>query len=232
MNGTPWVSFVVPTLNEAARLPGLLDDLSAVDLPAEVVVADGGSADGTVELARERPRVRVVAAERGRGTQMNAGARAAGGEWLCFLHADVRMDGAARRDLERAVRSRDVAAATWRLAIDGSRPVYRVLEAGARLRHLLGGLAYGDQGLLVRREAFESVDGFPDEPLFEDVAIVRALRRRGELMRFPSALRVSPRRWEREGVLRGTLRNAMLISAYLAGAPPRRLARWYRPCAP
>lgn len=225
------VSFVVPTLNEALALPGLLTDLSAVAVPAEIVVADGGSEDGTVRMARESPGVRLVAAPRGRGSQMNAGARAAVGDWLCFLHADVRMDAAARKDLERAVGAdgNAVKAATWRLAIDGSHPWYRFLEVGARVRHVVGGLAYGDQGLLIRRELFAAVRGFPDEPLFEDVALIRTLRRVGGVTRFGSALRVSARRWEREGLVWGTVRNVFLVSAYLAGTPPRRLVRWYRP---
>jgi rSAM/selenodomain-associated transferase 2 len=220
-------SIVIPTLNEAANLPALLEDLAKLTIPAEVIVADGGSRDDTVSIA-ENAGASVVLARRGRGPQLNAGAAAASGEWFCFLHADVRMNAAARTELERAL-GESVDAAVWRLAIGAKGLWPRVMELGGALRDRLGGLPYGDQGLLVRRSLFDGVGGFPDIPIMEDVAMVQALRRRTRIERLRAPLLVSPRRWQREGPYRTWLRNAALITAFHAGVPPARLARWYRP---
>jgi rSAM/selenodomain-associated transferase 2 len=224
----PQLGIVVPTLNEEQYLATLLESVRSLSISTDVVVADGGSGDETGTVA-ERMGARVIRCEPGRARQMNAGAEAALGDWLCFLHADVQLPAAARDDLVRTVTADADDAAVWRLAIDAKGTWFRVLEFGARLRDRLGGLPYGDQGLLVRRRVFEDVGGFPDIPLMEDVAMVRILRRRGRLLRLSSSVVVSARRWQREGALRGWLRNVCLMSAYLLGVDPYRLARWYRP---
>jgi rSAM/selenodomain-associated transferase 2 len=224
----PTVGVVIPTLNEAAYLPEILHDISQVGLPHEVVVADGGSHDDTLTVARAAG-ARVVSAPRGRGLQLNAGAAAVAGEWLCFLHADVRMPQAARTELERAVADTAVLAAVWGLRIDAGGFWPRFMELGNVLRDRIGGLPYGDQGLLVRRELFATVGGFPPFPIMEDVALIRLLGRRTHIERLGAPLGVSPRRWLREGPYRTWIRNSLLLSAYLAGASPQRLARWYRP---
>ena len=222
------LAVVIPVFNEASHLPALLDDLERLETPKEIIVVDGGSSDATVEVAGERG-AHVLSAPRGRSLQMNAGARTTDATWLCFLHADVRMGERARRALERVVGDPDVEVAVWSLTIaaDGLWP--RVMEFGAYLRDRLGGLPYGDQGLLVRRALFTAVGGFPEIPIMEDVAIVRSLRSRTPIHRLPAALSVSPRRWEREGPYRAWVRNAVLVTAFLIGVAPERLARWYRP---
>jgi hypothetical protein len=139
------------------------------------------------------------------------------------------MPAPARRELERVVEQNRAQAAVWSLAIDAVGMWPRVMEWGARVRDRLGGLPYGDQGLLVRRELFAALGGYPAIPVMEDVALIRALRRRARVDRLRAPLVVSPRRWQREGPYRTWLRNSLLIGAYLAGAHPRRLARWYRP---
>jgi hypothetical protein len=131
--------------------------------------------------------------------------------------------------LEETVRDPAAAVAVWRLAIDGAGWWLRAVELGALIRDRVGGLPYGDQGLLVRRRLFERVGGFPEIPIMEDVAIVRALRRCATVRRLDARLLVSDRRWRREGGFRTWLRNVGLMGAYLAGVPPTRLARWYRP---
>jgi rSAM/selenodomain-associated transferase 2 len=221
------VGVVIPTLNEARQLPGLLGDLARVAVPLEVVIADGGSGDGTPAIAFDHG-ARVVGSPPGRGRQLNAGAASLATPWLCVLHADVRMPERARDALRRAVDER-VDAAVWRFAIDAPERWARVMELGARLRDRVGGLPYGDQGLLVRRELFDAVGGYPDTPVMEDVALVRALARRCTIGRLDAALVVSPRRWRREGPYRTWLRNTALVTAYLLRVPPERLARWYRP---
>ena len=218
---------VIPTLNEADTLPGILSDLAELTLPVAVVIADGGSTDATVAEA-ERRGVRVVRAPRGRGPQLNAGAAVLDTEWLLFLHADVRLPVDARVTLERAVAGTDDAA-VFALAIEADGFWPRLMELGARVRDRLGGLPYGDQGLLVRRRQFDRAGGYPDIPIMEDVSIVRALRRLGPIGHLPAAVRASPRRWQREGPYRAWARNTALLAAWIAGVSPHRLAHWYRP---
>ncbi len=222
------VAFVIPALNEAEHLPRLLSDLREVDLPLDVTVVDGGSSDDTIGVAQGAG-ARVITAPRGRARQMNAGARECDTDWLCFLHADVRMPKEARRDLERAVRRPTAPAAAWRLAVDGPGAWLRLMEFGAWMRDRVCGLPYGDQGLLVRRHVFERLGGFPDVPVLEDAAFVRALKRHVRLARLPSRIVVSDRRWRKEGRYLTTLRNAALLAAFALGVPPHRLAHWYRP---
>jgi rSAM/selenodomain-associated transferase 2 len=227
--GVPVLGVVIPTFNEAPSLPGILADLRLLRVPHTVVIVDGGSHDATREIAAALG-ARVVTVPRGRGPQLNAGARVLDTEWLLFVHADVRMPEAARMALTQALAG-GAETAVFALAIDAPGVWPRVMELGARLRDRMGGLPYGDQGLLVRRRLFEEVGGYPAIPVMEDVAIVRALGRRAPLRRLPGPLRVSPRRWRREGPYRTWARNAVLLAAYLAGVSPHRLARWYRPDA-
>jgi rSAM/selenodomain-associated transferase 2 len=223
------IGVVIPTLDEEQRLPGLLGDLRCLAraVALDVVVADGGSSDATVAAAA-RGGARVLATSRGRAHQLNAGAAAAPGEWLLFLHADSRLPAAARRALLAAlVDEPDLDAAVFRFAIDLPAPWKRFIELGQALRQRLYGLPYGDQGLLVRRTLFQAVGGYADLPLLEDVALIRALRRRGVAIRMlPAALVTSGRRYRAHGVVRTWLLNVALISLYLIGVPARRLARW------
>lgn len=222
------IGVVIPTLNEERALPALLEDLRelGVALPLEVVVVDAGSGDGTRAIAAAAG-VRVLAAARGRARQLNAGARAVRGEWLLFLHADCRLDSQARGALERAVAAgSEMSAAVFRFAIDLPGFWKRVIELGQRMREGLWGLPYGDQGLLVRRTLFDTVGGYPDVPLMEDVGIVRRLRHATAIRRLPGAVLTSGRRYLRDGVIRTWLRHTALITLYRAGVSPRRLARW------
>lgn len=189
---------------------------------------DGGSSDTTCSVARALG-ARVLSAPRGRGSQLRIGAAAAGAPLLCFLQADVRLPLPALRQIERLVETRPAGAHAFRLAIDREGFAYRVVEWGANVRSRWGGLPYGDQGLLVRREDYEAAGGYPSAPLMEDVALVRALRRTTRIRILPAAVRVSARRWERDGVIRRTWANWRLLLGYLRGVPPEQLALRYRP---
>lgn len=225
----PLVSVVIPTLNEVQTLGGILSDLRRLAVPHEVLVVDGGSDDDTVRLAR-RLDAEVLASTRGRAAQMNAGAERATGEWLCFFHADTRLPESSIHALEEMVRSRGgPRAAVWRLVIDSPRLWARVVETGAWVRDRAAGLPYGDQGLLVHRELFYEVGGFPALPVMEDVAIVRAILRRTRLRRLAQPAISSARRWERQGAVWTFLRNVGLVLAFGLGVPADRLARWHRP---
>jgi uncharacterized protein len=220
------IGVVIPTLDEAENLPRLLDDLRRVVVPLDIVVVDGGSTDDTLAVAKRRG-ARAVVALRGRGAQMNAGARVARGEWLFFVHADTRVPAPARRALLGAVvDDPEVEVAVFRFAVDLPPAGKRFIEAGQALRQALYGLPYGDQGLLVRRDLFFTVGGFPEIPLLEDVALLRLLRRRARVRVLPAAIVTSGRRYRRGGVLRTWLRHTAIITLYFAGVAPRRLARW------
>ena len=215
---------VVPTLNEATYLPALLGDLSELSFPAQVVVSDGGSTDATRRLARERG-AEVILARRGRAHQMNAGARVLSTGWLLFLHADSRLPARARECLaDRLSDNGERNAAYFRFAVEGQGWFFRCIELGQFLRERIGRLPYGDQGLLVRREDFEAVGAFPEIPILEDVAILRALQAHGPVRRLPAHLPTSARRYKEEGRGRTLLRNLAVLGMTLTGARPERLA--------
>lgn len=217
---------VIPTLNEAAALPGLLSDLRDLGtLVDEIIVADAGSSDATTQVAWEAG-ARMVAAPRGRAQQLNAGARASLGKWLLFLHADSRLGPDAGRAIERSMADiPHVDAAVFRFAIDLPWGYRQMIEGGQRIRERLFGLAYGDQGLLVRRRCFKAVGGFPELSLMEDVAMIRKLRRRFRVTRLESPLLTSGRRYRQGGIVRTWLHHTLLITLYLIGVSPNRLAR-------
>ncbi|GAC1476930.1 MAG: TIGR04283 family arsenosugar biosynthesis glycosyltransferase [Gemmatimonadaceae bacterium] len=228
----PRISIIVPTLNEAGTLGELLADVARIGVATEVIVVDGGSTDGTTDIALSAG-AQLIRHAPGRGRQLGAGALAATADLLCFLHADVRLADDAIQELTRLAGERssrpDGGAFAFRLRIDSSRRVFRLVEWGANVRSQLAGLPYGDQGLIVSRSAYRAAGGYPPIGVMEDVALAIGLRRQTTPVRLlPSAARVSPRRWERDGVLRRTLTNWALLVAYLAGIPPARLERWYR----
>lgn len=223
----PSVSIVVPTLDEA---PGIAAHLVALGplraAGAEVIVVDGGSADGTAERAAPLADV-VLQAPRGRASQLNAGARAARGDVLLFLHADTSLPPTALEAVTAALGPEGRRWGRFDVTIAGSSPLLRVVAWSMNLRSRLGGIATGDQAIFVRRDAFEAVGGFPALPLMEDVAMSRALRAHGH----PACLRLrvvtSGRRWEGRGVVRTIVLMWILRAGFWLGIDPARLARRY-----
>ncbi len=214
----------MPVLNERAIVASAVTRALASGAD-EVIVADGGSDDGTWQCV-EPLDCRAVQSAPGRGTQLNAGARAAGGEILLFLHADNRLANGAVAQIRECLRDGGVHAGAFLQRIEHSGRVYRLIEA-ANARRARRGMAYGDQGIFVRRDLFEQLGGFDEVPIMEDVLLMRKLRRRGRLAVLPGPLYVSPRRWQRHGVVRQTLRNQALLMGLRLGMSPDRLARWY-----
>jgi rSAM/selenodomain-associated transferase 2 len=220
------LSIIVPALNEADTIGGLLTDLAPFRAAgAEVILVDGGSSDGTPERAAADVD-RVLPAKKGRAAQMNAGARVAVGDLLWFLHADTRVPADAAAVLQDAW----AGGARWGrfdVRLSGRHFLLRLVERGMNIRSRLTGIATGDQGIFVTRAAFEQAGGFPPLVLMEDIALSTALRRLAR----PACLRVrlitSSRRWEEGGVLRTVLMMWRLRLAYALGADPARLARRY-----
>jgi rSAM/selenodomain-associated transferase 2 len=218
--GLASISVVIPVWNAAARLPPLLAQLHAAGV-GEVVLADGGSSDGTADL----PGLRVVAAPRGRGTQCRAGAEAARGEWLLVLHADTRL-GPGWEEAVRAALREPGRAHHFAFALDDRSPQARRLERAVAWRCRRLALPYGDQGLLIHRALYGAVGGYAPIPLMEDVDLVRRLGRR-RIAAMPAAAITSAEKWQREGWRMRSARNLLILALWFLGVPPERLARLY-----
>ena len=216
------ISVVIPALNEAAAIGECLAAIPAGS--DEVVVADGGSTDGTPDAAA-RAGARVVATERGRGPQMNAGASTATGDALLFLHADSRLPEDAFELVRRSLADEAVAGGAFHLAIDGAGWFYSFTARNANIRSKLVGAPYGDQAFFVRRAAFEALGGYRDLPWCEDLDFIRRLRRAGRVVIAPGAVWTSARRWERHGRVRVTVRNGLLFLRYWLGLLEERKTR-------
>ena len=218
------ISVIIPTLNESSCVAATIAHLRALG-ECEVIVADGGSDDGTVAQASGADR--VLTGARGRSAQMNFGASAATGELLLFLHADCRPEAGAFAEVRRWLRKGGVAAGCFRMRVEAPGLAYRMIDEAATARVRLTGLIYGDQGLFVRRETFDRVGGFPPLRFMEDVFISRSLRRLGRMAVADKRVFVSDRRWRKVGVVRQTLQNWTLTALAMAGVSPDRLAAYY-----
>jgi rSAM/selenodomain-associated transferase 2 len=214
------LAVVIPTLNAAESLARCLEGLAG----ERIIVSDGGSADDTVAVARAGGAA-VVSPQRGRGTQLAAGAQAAGGTWLLFLHADSRLDAEWRKAVEAFAAAAD-RAGYFDLALDDPAPAARRLERIVAWRSSVLGLPYGDQGLLISRALYEAVGGFAAIPLMEDVDLLRRLGRK-RLAPIGATITTSARRYRDGGYVRRPLRNFCCLSLYFAGVAPHRIARLY-----
>jgi rSAM/selenodomain-associated transferase 2 len=218
------ISVIIPTLNEADCLVQTLRCVRA-EQPREIIVVDGGSTDATREAARAADL--VLFAPRGRAAQMNYGAAHASGDVLLFLHADCSLEAGALAAAQTCLHRRGVAAGCFRMTVTADGLAYRLVDACATARVRLTGLIYGDQGLYVERRRFERIGGFPPLRLMEDVFFSKMLRREGRMVVAPHRIFVSPRRWQRQGMVRQTLRNWTLTALAAAGVHPDRLAAFY-----
>ncbi len=231
LRGEGWgegrVSVVIPTLNAAGALPAALAILQAASIIREVIVADGGSSDETAAHARAAG-ARVVVAPRGRGSQLGAGAAAATGDWLFFLHADCRLEPGWEDAVGAflAAPKAQSRAGYFDLALDDEAPAARRLERIVAWRCRALALPYGDQGLMIARTLYDAVGGFRPLPLMEDVDLVRRLGRR-HLARIGARCLASARRYRRDGYFRRPLRNLLCLSLYFAHVPPERIVRLY-----
>lgn len=225
------LSIVIPTLNAGGELPGALACLMQgveAGLVRELVVSDGGSTDGTVEMAEQVGAV-VIPGAPGRGGQIARGVSASTGDWILILHADTQLGAgwveAVERLMARAAAG-EPRAGYFRLRFRAKGLMAGVTATWANLRARLFGLPYGDQGLVLPRSLYAEVGGMPDLPLMEDVAIARALR--GRLIALEAEAATSATRYEKSGWIRRGSRNFWTLVSYLMGADPEALARDYR----
>lgn len=226
------ITVIIPTLNAEERLAQTFAALvpAVVDgLIKEVIVIDGGSTDATSDIA-DLAGAEFIQAPRGRGSQLRAGAEMAQGDWLLFLHDDTALDAGWEREvrsyIERSARTGRTGAAAFRFALDDFGFMPRLMESLVRLRCLILGLPYGDQGLLISKSLYKSLGGFREIPLMEDVDIIHRLGRR-RLTMLRSCAVTSAARYRRDGYFSRVARNISCLTLYYLRVPPRFIARIY-----
>ena len=219
------ISVVIPALDEEAQLAETIASARASGV-GEIIVVDGGSRDATASVARQHAD-RILTASRGRAAQMNAGAAAARGEVLLFLHADTRLPPGFDADVLHALADPTTASGRFDVHLVPGTPLLRAVAELMNLRSRLSGIATGDQAIFVRRGVFEAIGGFEPIPLMEDIALTRALKRRGRVACLRARVETSSRRWLRDGPLRTILLMWWLRFLYFCGVPPERLRERY-----
>jgi len=217
---------VVPLLNEAMALPQLLQDLRQCDAD-ELVLVDGGSGDTSQEILQQSG-LRWLSSKRGRGAQMNAGARMIKSEIILFLHADTAISSSHIKALRELAAKPDHMGGRFDVRLSGTHPLLRVIEWFINLRSRLSRISTGDQAMFVRRDAFKAMGGFAELPLMEDIEFSYRLKRQGKVVCLRQKVCTSSRRWERHGIMRTMFLMWRLRLFYWLGMPAERLARMYR----
>ena len=219
------ISIIIPVRNEEGAIGACLDSLP-VTAGLEILMVDGNSTDQTLAEIRKRGQ-RVIQAPPGRGSQQHAGALAACGEILLFLHCDTRLPCDFAEQVQEILQEKDTAAGAFRLGIDARGTGYRIIEWGANLRSRVLQQPYGDQALFMRRTTYFAAGGFPEQPILEDVALVSRLKQQGRITIARASVRTSARRWQQRGLIRTTVVNQLMLAGRAAGIPATRLGQWY-----
>ena len=220
------LSVIIPALNEEKSIAATLESVMAVE-PHEISVVDGGSTDRTCAICRDFG-IEAFSSPRGRAKQMNLGASQATGEVLLFVHADTRLPSSASHDILRALTDPQIVGGRFDVSLDGEHRMLKIIGAMISWRSRLSKIATGDQAIFVRQQIFAELGGYPDLPLMEDVALSRALKRRGTVACLRSRVVTSARRWEAEGIWRTIFKMWALKSLFLLGFSPFHLKRYYR----
>lgn len=217
------ISVIIPTLNESASIGRTIGSVGA---GAEIIVADGGSTDSTIDQARKLG-ARIIRSKAGRGLQMDSGAESATGDVLLFLHADTLLPSGWPASIAAALDDAGVVAGGFSLSIDSKLARFRLIEYFTNLRSRRARLIYGDQAIFVRKSAFFEAGGFNKLPLMEDVDCVKKLSKLGQVVTLSDSVLTSPRRWNEGGMLKNTVKNSLLLGLWYAGVSPESLYRWY-----
>jgi uncharacterized protein len=224
--GTERISVVIPAVNEAKGIKGAIRSARSAAVE-EILVVDGGSTDGTRDLA-ESAGARIIDGIPPRACQANQGAVEAAGDVLLFLHADTRLPENFAGGVRDALRPPSVSAGAFSLGIDPPHSGSRLVEAITNFRSRRFQLPYGDQALFFRARTFFGAGGFPRLPIMDDFELVRRLKKMGTVVTRPERVATSSRRWEKMGVVKTTMINQLVIAAFLWGIAPEKIARWYR----
>ncbi len=219
------VSVVIPTLNEADTIERTLACVRQAG-KCEIIIVDGGSDDETLEIVRKSAD-RVLSAQRGRACQMNAGAQVATGETLLFLHADTLPPAGFSHLIEQALTDLDVVGGRFDVDLDAPGWPFRMIGALMNIRSRLTHIATGDQGIFVRRETFESIGGYPELDIMEDLELSRRLKRAGKVACLRNRVRTSARRWQKHGITKTILIMWGLRLCHFFGIRPASLKAFY-----
>lgn len=218
------ISIIIPILNEAKILEKTLSQLQSEQGYYELIIVDGGSTDGSTRIAEKYGK--VLTSERGRAKQLNAGAAAATGDILLFLHADIWLESGALAAVETALSSGYIGGG-FQQKIDGKSVLYRMIEVAGDIRGRYLKVFYGDSGIFLTRADFEKIGGFPETPILEEMEFSKEMRRLGKTTLVSPCIHISARRWEIGGIVRTTLNNWLITFLYFLGVSPEKLARLY-----
>jgi rSAM/selenodomain-associated transferase 2 len=225
-SNAPFVSVIVPVLNEAQLLGDFLRQVRAVSSDLEIIVVDGGSCDGSISIAEGLADL-VIVAPRGRVSQMNAGAEIARGSVFWFLHADSNVPPASVERILAVLADPGIAGGCFRLRYPRREWIYRVSDSLGNVGVRLFGFALGDHGIFCRREAFTAAGGYPDVPILEDAELCRRLNRRGRMHQLREPIVSDPRTFEKCGRYRTTAIYFLILALYVIGVPIRWLNKIY-----
>ena len=226
----PKCSIIVPVLHEAERINDLIGHLRQLDSEksSEIIVVDGAPEKDTLQAIRD-DRITKILTEKGRARQMNAGAIAAKGDILIFLHADTELPLSTLNRMNEFISRNQYVGGAFDLGIKSDKQIYRVIAFLGSLRSRLNRIPYGDQAIFVRRDYFNKMGGYKDIPLMEDAELMRRMKRSGEkILIFRDRVMTSPRRWEEEGLIYCILRNWTLQILYFLGVSPHKLVKYYK----
>jgi rSAM/selenodomain-associated transferase 2 len=232
---TPDISIIIPVLNEGYTINPALEHLKhqSPGRKIEIVVVDADPGASTIRSIQfeksSRLQLKTDVSRKGRGIQMNRGAELASGPVLLFLHADTLLPVGAVEAIFSVLRNGRIVGGAFGLGIRSDRRGYRVIEKVATARSRITRLPYGDQAIFLRRDYFKRIGGFSPIPIMEDVNIMQRIKKRGDVIEIiGKRVRTAPRRWEKEGMVFGTLRNWVLVTLYLMGVSPHRLVKYYK----
>lgn len=225
------ISIILPVAGEADRINRALDNIREAGFGdrTEIIVVDGDPLGRTISAIKAQGVCTAVSAKKGRARQMNYGASLSSGDILLFLHADTLLPPNASALIDAAMRDARFEAGAFDLGFETDRKIFKITEAYVFLRTRLTRAPFGDQALFIRRSYFERLGGYRDIPVMEDVEILKRIKKRGDkIVIIPKKVRTSPRRYEQEGILYCTFRNASLQLLYALGVSPDKLVKWYR----
>ncbi len=222
----PVISIIVVTLNEEAVLSKTLQGIN-LDDSIELIVVDGGSSDATLKIARECG-AKTISGPRGRGAQLNQGARASKGDILLFLHADTLLPADFASFVRQTVEQKGCGAGAFSLGIDCDAPSLKMISYLANIRSRLFSMPYGDQAIFVRSSLFRKLGGYPEAPIMEDFIFIEKAQKLGKIITLSQQVLTSSRRWKNMGVIRTTLLNQIIVIGYKCGVHLATLAKWYQ----
>lgn len=220
------ISVIIPTLNEETGIRNTLNHVMEQKGYFEIIVADGGSTDKTLEIVQTFPEVKITQAPKGRATQMNEGARHAQGSILLFLHADTLLLKNSLEKIENAMADEENVGGSFFLKFNINHPVYNFYSHCSKINHLL--FTYGDQAIFIRSKIFKKVNGYKEIALMEDVEIQKRLRRTGKFVKLNHPVITSARRFARKGIILQQFYNIILVSLFLIGINPSTLKKYYK----